>query len=293
MKFRRALFEKRRNAFTAILRAKTLELLFHFVVESFLQLQLVAAEESVFHGANGDGGSVSDFCCQFPRFGLELGAGHDAADNPETLGFLRVDHVAGVKHFRGFCGADKLGKEIGTAVVGKQSDLDKVLAEHSAFGSDANVSSESNIHARAGGGAVYGSDDRLSHAANLQHGVHSGAQERLELSGVVVFAALANQAEITAGTKRAAGPGDHNDVDGFVGGEAAEAFIESDGKIFVDGIQLVGAVQGESCNAVLLGLEDQRIRCHGSRSFTHSSPLIPFASRSVAVRETNCASLRK
>jgi len=82
----------------------------------------------------------------------------------------------------------------------------------------------------------------LGHAAHFKHGMHPGTQERLQFGRVVIFPPFGDDTEIAAGAKCAARSGNNHYIDGFVSGQAAKAFVESDSEVFVNGIQLVRAV---------------------------------------------------
>lgn len=104
-----ALFEEGANAFLAILRMKTLELVLDFPFEGFDKSVLIAPEEGLLHGADSDLRADGNFMGQGAGFGFELIGRDNVIDDAEAMGGFRVDHVAEVEQLRGDGWADELG----------------------------------------------------------------------------------------------------------------------------------------------------------------------------------------
>src|SRR5258708_28026774 len=93
-----------------------------------------------------------------------------------AVGGWGAHHSAEVEHFGGNGRADKLRQKIRPAVIGEQADLGKVLAEGSAVDREADVASESKVHAGAGGRPIHGSDYGLRHRSYIEHSLHTCAK---------------------------------------------------------------------------------------------------------------------
>src|SRR5260370_17129389 len=68
-----------------------------------------------------------------------------------------------------------------SSIIGKQSDLYKILPKGGFLDRNPNVGRQRNIHSRAGGRSVHGGNHWLRHGAHLEDHLHAGTQERLQL----------------------------------------------------------------------------------------------------------------
>jgi hypothetical protein len=107
--------------------------------------------------------------------------------------------------------------------------LAKFLPKNSAVYCEANVAGEGEVHAGARGRAVDCGDDGLRHGTNIQDGMHPGAEDGCEFGGIAALAALADGAQIAAGTEGAACAGEDDDVNGRVAGDSDEGLVERGG----------------------------------------------------------------
>src|SRR5580704_13934251 len=242
MKLGLALFHEGANAFEAIVRMETFELGLDFAFERFHQSVFFAAEDGLFHSADGELRPIGDFFCEGGDGGFELVGRKKMVEDAEAMRGLRVNHFAEVKHFGGNGRADELRDKVGAAVVGKEADLCKILAEDGAIHGEADVAGESEIHSSAGGGTVDGGDDGLRHRAEIQDGLHAGAEDRGELGRIAALAAFANGTEIAAGTERASRAGEDDNVDGRIAGDADEGFVSGGGELVIEGVEAVGPI---------------------------------------------------
>src|SRR6266481_9147297 len=226
-------FHEGANAFEAIVRMETFELGLDFALERLHQSVFFAREDGLFHGANGKLRAFGDFFCESSDSGFEFVGWEEVVDDAEPMRGLSVDHFAEVEHFGCDGWANELGEKVGAAVIGEQADLGKILAEDGAIHGEADVAGEGEIHAGAGGWSVDGGYDGLRRGADIQDGLHAGAEDGGELGGISALAAFADGAEIASSTKRAARAGEHDDVDGRIIGDAEEGFVESCGEFIV------------------------------------------------------------
>ena len=235
---------------------KAFELVFDLVLQGLRQGLLIATEERVLDGADGDLRARSDFLGKGADFILKTVEGENVVQEAEAVSGLGINHFTGIKHLGRDGRANELGKKKGSPIVGKQADIGEILAKNGFFSGDTNIGSEGKIHSRARGRTIHRGDDRLRHGADLQDGLHPGTEYRAEFGGVVAIAALADFAEIAAGTKSAAGTGKNHDVDGVIVGNASERVIESIRKIFVEGVETCGTIHHQSGDGPLPVFEE-------------------------------------
>src|SRR2546422_752183 len=210
---RRAFFEKRAKSFAAIFGAETFHLRTDFEFQGALELLAVFGEQDLFHGANRERRSLSNFRGQCARFGRQMGCGHDAIHDANPQGGLRVNQVSGVKHFRGARFADQARQEEYPSKVRKQPDLGKALSKHGVLGGDANVCGKREVHSSARGCSVYSGNHGLAHGTHGQHHFFPRAQERLELGDGATVARVADRGKVASGAKSAACSSERNDAD--------------------------------------------------------------------------------
>jgi hypothetical protein len=215
--------------------------------------------------------SCGDFLSEGGDGGFELVGGKKMIEDAETMGGLRVNHFPEVEHFGGDGRADELRQKIGAAVIGEQADFGKILAEGGAIHGETDVAGESEIHAGAGGRAVDGGDHGLGHGADIHDGLHAGAEDGAELGGIATLAALANGAQIAAGTECAAGAGEDDDVDGRIARDADESRVESGGELVIEGVEAVGAIHHECDDRTVAGLLKNGRARSGLWSLTHGT----------------------
>ena len=158
-------------------------------------------------GTNGNGRPGRDFFGQGARRSFQLRGGKNVIDDAQAQRRLRVDHLTGVEHFRGLGRPDQLRQKIRAAIIGKQSNARKVLPKAGVFRRQANIGSQRDIHARSSGRAMHHGNHRLRHGANLQHRLHTGTQQGFEMFRFAGLAAFADDAQISASTKRTPGAG--------------------------------------------------------------------------------------
>src|SRR6266403_6343653 len=140
-----SLLEESANTFAAIFGRETFYLLLDFLLQRFGEFFLLAREQHALHRANGNPRTARNFLRQRPRFALQLRRQHHPIHNAQPQRFGGVDHVAGVKHFSRFRRAHQFGQEKRPAVIRKQSDLGKILAERRIFRGDPNIRSQGNV----------------------------------------------------------------------------------------------------------------------------------------------------
>src|SRR5437879_7722157 len=163
-------------------------------------------------------------------------------ENAKAMRGLRVDHFTEIEHFGGDGRAYKLRQEISAAVIGKQADLGKILAEDGAIDSEADIAGESKIHPSASGRTVDGCDDRLRHGANVENSLHSHAKDGCKFSGIVALTAFADGPEVAPGAKGAACACEDDNVNGGIAGNANERCVQSGGELVIEGVQAVGEI---------------------------------------------------
>src|SRR4030095_628246 len=100
------------------------------------------------------------------RFG-KLRCREDFGDEPDTLGLMRIYRLAEEKQLHGFAEADEARQDKTTAGVRRQTDAHKGLNELRLFGSDPQVTGQSQIATCSGGNAVDGGDYDLFHLPDL------------------------------------------------------------------------------------------------------------------------------
>src|SRR5712692_11813615 len=169
LKLRRPLVEKRANPLAAVFRHETANLFANFIVESLRELFSLTSKKSLLYRANRQRWTLSDLLCKCLNRGFELRGRNDLIDDAKRERRLRINHVTGVEKFSSFRRPDQLRQEIRPAIVGIQSDLCKILAEGRFLRRNANVRSQSNVHACACCGPIHGCDYRLGHGAHLKH----------------------------------------------------------------------------------------------------------------------------
>src|ERR1700739_1712768 len=152
----RPLFEKRANALLAVMRMEALQLMLDFLVQSGDKRFLIVCENGLFYGANGNLRPNRYLCRQALCFGAQPVRGENVIDDAEAQRRFRVDHIPSVEKFRGLSRADKLRQKVRAAIIREQTNLGKILPEHSIFRGNADIRREGKIHTGASGGAVYG-----------------------------------------------------------------------------------------------------------------------------------------
>ena len=169
-------------------------------------------KDGLLDGANGELRTIGDFFGEGRHLGFELVGGKQVIDDAEAMGRGSVNHIAGIKHFRGDRWANELRQKVGAAVIREQTDFGEILAEDGAVHREADIGSERKIHPGAGGRPIDRGDHRLGHGAQIQNRLHSGTQDGGNFGGIATLAAFANRAEIAPGAEGAPRPGQHNDV---------------------------------------------------------------------------------
>src|SRR5882762_4316885 len=139
LKFWWALLEEGANALAAIFGRKTFHLLLDFQLQRFREFFLLVREQHALRRANGNSRAAGNSLRQRARFALQLRRRHHAIHNAQPQRFRSIDHVAGIKHLRRFRRPHQFGQEKRSAVIRKQSDLSKILAERRIFRGNPNV----------------------------------------------------------------------------------------------------------------------------------------------------------
>ena len=217
-------------------------------------------------GAQASSSSIS-FCVSGPSFVDR----RDAVDEPDPLGLVAVDHLAGHHHLLGAAEADHLRQPRGAADVGDQADPRLRHADHRVLGHHPQVAGQRELHRAADAGAVDDADRRLRHLLAEVPGVEDRLAERAQVVGVL--GELAQRAEVHPGGEHRAGAADDDAVRGGVGGRGAERIADRRDEVAVEGVALVGAVEHDMADgAVLLG--DDEWHC-GERSSGRASDMSP------------------
>ena len=86
--------------------------------------------------------------------------GHDALDEPKPECFGGVDHFARKAQQQGHAATDQARRSLRTAVARYQAEVDLGLPELRLVARDADIASQGDRHATAGGGTVDRRDDR-------------------------------------------------------------------------------------------------------------------------------------
>src|SRR5215468_3655611 len=134
-----ALFMERADAFQAVVRVEAIHLHLHFMVERAHQVIFVAMENGLFYGADGKLRPFSDFLGKSGDRGLELVRRVEMIDDPQAVRSGGVNHFPGVEHFRSDRWANELRQEVGSAVIGEQSDFGEILPESRTLHGEADV----------------------------------------------------------------------------------------------------------------------------------------------------------
>ena len=185
--------------------------------------------------------------------------GDDFVDEADAEGFGGVDHGAGEDHFERGAGADEAGQALGAAVAGDEAELDLGLAEAGGRGGEAQGAGHGEFAAAAEGEAVDAGDDGLAEGLDAAEDAVGAAGEEFA-GGVVGFGEFA---DIGAGGEGfAASAAEQHHADGVVDGESGEEFVELAEHGGVEGVEDLGAVEGDGGDAVVDG-EQQCFVGHG------------------------------
>src|SRR5712691_12365937 len=156
------LLEKGRSAFPPVVRRPA-----EREQERFDEQTLIQARFQPFvHGLDGELDAHRGVGVDLPQDGFgsrdQVGLGHDLVDQPDPMGLLGVDRLAGENELKRPALPDQPGQALGASIARHDSNLHFRLRELRGLGGQPDRARHRQLAAGAEGKAVHGGDDRLA-----------------------------------------------------------------------------------------------------------------------------------
>lgn len=244
-----ALFEESGDAFAGVIARKQHGEGADLCGTSVREADFCAMQHGFFCGGDGDMAACEDLLGGRKASIEECVGFGDLVDESEAKGFFGGDGFAGVDEFAGHALGDLAHQALGSAKAGHQAEFD--FGESKAgFGGGINkVTSEREFGATAKSDAIDGSDHRLGHGFEPHKDAVSDACEGVSVSGVKVLHGLdigtCDKGSISRTSE------DH-DTDIVVHHGVVEGLVEFDQDVFVEGVEGLGAVEGDDAGAIAI-----------------------------------------
>ena len=170
-------------------------------------------------------------------------------DQTDLQSALSVDGVSGVDQLECSAGADDTGHTLGAAEAGDDAQANFGLAELCLLGSDADVSSQSQLAAAAQSEAVDSSDGGLGEQVNTHHQVVAQLGECQTLFHVHG----SHLSDVSASDEGTACAGDDDNIDLVVVLNNVQSLGQVCENSGAQCVQSLGAVHGDDTDVALLG----------------------------------------
>ena len=176
-------------------------------------------------------------------------------DHADLQSALSVDGVSGVDQLHSSAGADDTSHTLGAAEAGDDAQANFGLAELCLLGSDADVSSQSQLAAAAQSEAVDSSDGGLGEQVHAHHQVVA------QLGECQTFFHVhgSHLADVSACNECTACAGDDNDIDLVVVFDHVQSLGQVSENSGAQSVQSLGTVHGDDTDVTLLGYFN---KCH-------------------------------
>jgi hypothetical protein len=194
------------------------------------------------------GGALAQFGGPGLRVGDQRVCRCLAVDDAQGQGFVDIDLAAGEDQLLGLWQADAARQEVHASAVGDDAAMDVGPAEVGPFAGDDEVAGQRGVGSQAGRGAVDGGDHWLGHGVQQRlrvvHALLAVPAVEADFAGRRIHAAL-HAGDVAAGAEALAGAGEHQCLDGLVGGDALQRIDELGAHVVAHRVALVRAVQGD------------------------------------------------
>jgi len=177
----------------------------------------------------------------------QVGCWEDFFDEAEAEGFCGVDNGGGEHQAEGLAAADEAGEALGSAIARDEAEFDFGKAEAGFVAGEAEGAGEGELATAAEGDSVEAGDDGFAAALDLGEDLLAALRDG-EAGGGVGGDEAADVGSGGEGT--VSGAGEQDDADGGVGGEGGEGLFEVVEHGGVEGVQDVGAVEGDGGDGV-------------------------------------------
>lgn len=248
-----AFFEPRLARFAGVLGLARQDLVAVFELQGCLEAYAVdGLVEHLFGEPESERARpTDDALCDGGGCGQQIIGLDDAGDEAHLECLLGLDDAAGVEQVGGVRHADDFGEEVGGANIGAtEAEVEVRARKPGVFGADAHIASERNREATTGGRAVDRGDEGLRRLAHFDHEVGyvflEGERVLDRADARLPGALLGPGLEIEPGTEPTAGASNDDDPSGEITMACIEKGTESAQHCMVDGIEALGAVEGEN-----------------------------------------------
>ena len=222
-------------------------------VEGFVEGFAVAALNGFEEASEGEGRHGGNGFGKGAGAGQEVDGGNDFVDQAEAEGFGGIDDLSGEHHAESRTAADEAGETLRATVAGDEAEFELGEAEAGLVAGDAEGAGEGEFAATAEGDAVDGGKDGLAGALEVGRDEGEDVLAALGDGEAGEGVGLGEGADVGAsGEGAVTRASDDEDADRGVGGESGEDALEFVEHLGVEGVENLGAIEGDGRNVAHL-----------------------------------------